>query len=62
MQATQRRVAALMACSGSTRESLKLREMADADNKVVNPIGEIHPGENFREHLDSNCWNQMDFA
>ena len=36
--------------------------MIDADNKVVNPIGEIHPGEIFREHLDSNCWNQMDFA
>ena len=36
--------------------------MIDADNKVVKPIGEIHPGEVFQEYLDSNCWNQMDFA
>ena len=36
--------------------------MIDAHYKVVNPIGEVHPSEVFRENLDSNCWNEMDFS
>ena len=36
--------------------------MIDAQYNVVNPIVEVRPGEVFRENLDSNCWNQMDFA
>ena len=36
--------------------------MNDAHYKVVKPIREIRPGEVFRKYLESNCWNQMDFA
>ena len=36
--------------------------MIDADYKVVKPFRDIHPGEVFQEYLNSNCWNQMDFA
>ena len=36
--------------------------MIDAQYNVVNPIVEVRPGEVFREYLDSNCWNQMDFS
>ena len=36
--------------------------MIETDYKLIDPFGEIHPGEVLLEYLESNCWNQRNLA